>query len=91
MDAPHRVKLFHYAQQRLLKRFDGAGDSWSKEQLMTLWQTVFPDREYVQGTEEFETVRACKPATRLPQHQPSLSPAQRKRQTNSTQPHSKSR
>ena len=54
------------AQQRLLKRFDGAGDSWSKEQLMTLWQTVFPDREYVQGTVEFKTVRACAPQRKVP-------------------------
>ena len=43
--------------QRLNQTFSGESD-WDMQQLRALWSTVYDDREYVQGTSEFETAKA---------------------------------
>lgn len=43
--------------QRLNQTFSGDSD-WDMQQLRSLWSLVYDDREYVQGTSEFETAKA---------------------------------
>lgn len=43
--------------QRLNQTFSGESD-WDMQQLRSLWSLVYDDREYVQGTSEFQTAKA---------------------------------